>query len=40
MTKDEVDAILPEVLSTARAWVRDVNLPRHAGAENRPMESN
>jgi Protein of unknown function (DUF2927) len=39
MTKDEVDAILPEVLSTARAWVRDINLPRHAHAENRPVES-
>ena len=40
MTKDEVNAILPEVLSTARAWVRDVNLPRRADVENRPVESN
>jgi len=39
MTKDEVNAILPEILSSARAWVRDINLPRHANAENRPVES-
>jgi hypothetical protein len=30
MTKHEVDALLPEVLSTARTWVRDINSPRHA----------
>jgi len=40
MTKDEVNAVLPEVLSTARAWVRDVNSPRRADVENRPVESN
>jgi hypothetical protein len=40
MTKDEVNTVLPEVLSTARAWVRDVNSPRRADAENRPLESN
>jgi len=39
MTKDEVDALLPEVLSTARAWVRDVNLPRHAVTQLRQIES-
>jgi hypothetical protein len=39
MTKDEVDAILPEVLSTARAWVRNINPPRHAGAENHAVKS-
>ena len=33
MTKDEVDAILPEVLSTARAWVRDINAAPRADAE-------
>jgi hypothetical protein len=37
MTKDEVNALLPEVLSTARSWVRDVNLPRHADARHRPV---
>ena len=40
MTKDEVRAVMPEVLSTARAWVRNVNLPRHADTENRPAETN
>jgi DUF2927 family protein len=40
MTKEQVDAVLPEVLATARAWVRDVNLPRHANAGNRPVKSN
>jgi hypothetical protein len=40
MTRDEVNAILPEVLSTAREWVRDVNMPRHADAENRSAKSN
>ncbi len=39
MTKDEVNALLPEVLSTARAWVRDTNLPRHADARHRSVES-
>jgi len=39
MTKDEVDAILPEVLSSARNWVRNVNPSRRAAAENRPVES-
>jgi Protein of unknown function (DUF2927) len=35
MTKDEVNALLPEVLSTARTWVRDANLPRHANIQHR-----
>jgi hypothetical protein len=39
MTKDEVDALLPEVLSTARAWVRDANLPRHAATQLRQIEN-
>jgi hypothetical protein len=34
MTKEEVNAVLPEVLSAARTWVRNVNPPRHADAEN------
>ena len=40
MTKDEVNALLPEVLSTARAWVRDVNSPRRADTENGLVKSN
>jgi hypothetical protein len=39
MTKDEVNALMPEVLSTARSWVRDANLPRHADAQHRQVES-
>lgn len=39
MTKDEVNALLPEVLSTTRGWVRDTNLPRHANAQHRSVES-
>ncbi len=40
MTKDEVDALLPEVLSAARTWIRDVNSPRHAaGTLHRQVES-
>jgi Protein of unknown function (DUF2927) len=39
MTKDEVNAVLPEVLSTARTWVRDINPPRHADTEI-PARSN
>jgi len=39
MTKDEVDALLPEVLSTARSWVRGANLPRHADTQLRQIES-
>ena len=40
MTKDEVNAILPEVLSTARTWVHDTNTPRRADAERHPARSN
>jgi hypothetical protein len=39
MTKDEVNTLLPEVLSTARSWVRDANLPRHADTQLRQVES-
>jgi len=35
MTKDEVSAVLPDVLATARTWVRAVNPPRHADSEDR-----
>jgi Protein of unknown function (DUF2927) len=38
MTKDEVNALLPEVLSTARIWVRDVNAPRRADARHRQVD--
>jgi hypothetical protein len=40
MTRDEVNALLPDVMSTARTWVGDINLPRHADAQHRPVESN
>jgi Protein of unknown function (DUF2927) len=30
MTKDEVNALLPAVLETARTWITNANLPRHA----------
>jgi hypothetical protein len=40
MTKDEVDAVLPEVLSTARTWIRNANSPRRADVDKRPVESN
>jgi hypothetical protein len=36
MTKDEVDAVLPEVLPTVRAWVNDADLARHADAHHAP----
>ena len=36
MTKDEVNAVLPEVLPTARKWLNDANLARHAGAHHAP----
>ena len=39
MTKEEVNALLPEVVSTARTWVGNINLPRHADAQHRPVES-
>ena len=38
MTKQEVNALLPEVVSTARTWVGNINLPRHADARHRPVE--
>jgi hypothetical protein len=39
MTKDEVNALLPDVMPTARAWVGDINLPRHADAQHQPVAS-
>ena len=39
MTKQEVNALLPDVMSAARIWVGNVNLPRHADVEHRPDDS-
>jgi hypothetical protein len=36
MTKHEVDGLLPEVLETARAWITDAKLLRHADGRNGP----
>jgi DUF2927 family protein len=40
MTRDEVDAVLPDILSSARAWVHDANPPRRAESEGRPVSRN
>jgi hypothetical protein len=40
MTKDEVEAVLPGILSSARTWVRDINPPRHAASEDHPAVRN
>ena len=34
MTKDEVDAVLPDILSSARTWVHNINPPRRAESED------
>lgn len=34
MTKDEVDAVLPDILSSARTWVHDINPPRRAKSDD------
>jgi Protein of unknown function (DUF2927) len=34
MTKEEVSGLLPDVLSTARAWVGEANAPRHTDERN------
>jgi hypothetical protein len=39
MTKAEVSARLPDVMSTARTWVGNANLPRHADTRQAPVES-
>jgi hypothetical protein len=39
MTKAEVSALLPDVMSTARTWVGNVNLPRRADTLQAPVES-
>jgi len=40
MTRDEVDAVLPDILSSARAWVRDVNPRQRAESDDRPVSRN
>jgi Protein of unknown function (DUF2927) len=35
MTKEEVNALLPDVLSTTRGWVTNASLPRRADVERR-----
>jgi hypothetical protein len=40
MTKDEVDAVLPDILSSARTWVRDANPPQRAESEDRSINRN
>jgi hypothetical protein len=37
MTRDEIDAILPNVLSSTRTWVRNVNPARRASSEGHPV---
>jgi hypothetical protein len=38
MTKDEVSALLPDILPTARARIGGAKLPRHADAQHRQAE--
>jgi Protein of unknown function (DUF2927) len=40
MTKDEVDAILPEILSSTREWVHDINPPQRAESDDRSINRN
>ena len=40
MTKDEVDAILPEILSRTREWVHDINPPQRAESDDRSINRN
>jgi len=39
MTKAEVSALFPGVMSTARTWVGNVNLPRHADSQHHQVEN-
>jgi hypothetical protein len=36
MTREEVNVLLPDVLATARTWVTNANLPRHADGSGVP----
>jgi hypothetical protein len=38
MTKQEVNQLLPDVMSAARTWVTQTNLPHHADAQHRQVE--
>jgi hypothetical protein len=38
MTKQEVNQLLPDVLSAARTWVTHTSLARHAEARRRQVE--
>ena len=38
MTKDEVTRLLPDILSAARAWVTNTNLPRRADALHQQLD--
>jgi hypothetical protein len=40
MTKDEVTAILPDILSSTREWVHDINPPQRAESEDRSINRN
>jgi hypothetical protein len=40
MTRDEVDAVLPDILSSARTWVHDINPPPRAESEDRAVNRN
>jgi hypothetical protein len=40
MTRDEVDAVLPDILSSARTWVHDINPPQRAESGDRSISHN
>ena len=40
MTRDEVDAVLPDILLSTRKWVREINPSRRAASENSPVDRN
>ena len=40
MTRDEVDAVLPDILASARQWVREINPPRRAESQDRQAVRN
>jgi Protein of unknown function (DUF2927) len=40
MTRDEVDAVWPDILSSARTWVHDINPPRRAESEDHQVNRN
>jgi hypothetical protein len=40
MTRDEVDAVLPDVLSSTREWVHDINPPKRADSGDRATNRN